>query len=89
MSFVLVYLLRSREHLIVPEGWVQDLSNAKLKNHGANSNQDFLVFWSANNGTPNIHRNPNFNANLDWEYHATVDEVCYICRVKIFFGKYI
>lgn len=88
MSFVVVYLLRCCEHVIVPERWVQDLNNAKLKNNGKNSNQNFLIFWSGINGDPNIIRDPNFNANLDSKYHATVDEVCYLGRVKKIFGKY-
>lgn len=76
-----------KETVVVPEEWVQELSNAKLKNNGKNSYQDFLVFWSATDGKPNYLLLPNFNAPLNYEYHADVDEVCYIGRVKRFFGK--
>lgn len=85
--FVVIYLIRAREFVIVPENWVQGLNNAKLKNNGKNSNQNFLVFWSANNGIANSTRAPNFNADLDYRYHPTIDEVCYLGRVKKFFGK--
>lgn len=87
ISFVVVYLIRAREFVVVPENWVQDLSNAKLKNNGRNSNQDFLIFWSAIDGEPNLHRVVNFNATLDSVYYSTVNEVCYLGRIKKFFGK--
>lgn len=87
ISFVVVYLIRAREFIIIPETWVQDLSPAKLKNNGKNSNQNFLVFWSAIDGEPNLQHLVNFNANLDSTYHSTVDEVCYLGRIKKFFGK--
>lgn len=87
MSFVAIFLIRSKKTVVVPEEWVQELSNAKLKNNGKNSYQDFLVFWSATDGKPNYLLQPNFNAPLDHEYHANVNEVCYIGRVKRFFGK--
>lgn len=44
MSFVVVYLIRAREFVVVPDNWVQELNSAKLKNYGTNSNQNFLVF---------------------------------------------
>lgn len=87
MTFVVVYLLRAREFVVIPEYWVQDLNNAKLKNYGKNSNQDYLIFWSANNDYPNLPRAANFNANFDFQYHQTIDEVCYLGRIKKFFGK--
>lgn len=40
-SFVVVYLIGARELAVVPDIWVQDLNNAKLKNNGKNSNLDF------------------------------------------------
>lgn len=87
MSFVVVYLIRAREFVVVPDNWVQELNSAKLKNYGTNSNQNFLVFWAAANGTSNLLAKPNFNAPIALKFHASTDGVCYICRIKKFFGK--
>lgn len=87
MTFVVIYLIRAREIVGVPENWIQDLNNAKLKNYGVNSNQNFLAFWSANNGEANLNVQPNFIATLDYEYHATVVEACYFCRILKFCGN--
>lgn len=87
-SFVVVYLVGARELAVVPETWVQDLSNAKLKNNGRNSNVNFLVYWSATNDHANLDREPNFGAPIMAQYHQTADEVCYMCRIKKFFGMY-
>lgn len=88
MTFVVIYLIRAREIVVVPENWIQDLNNAKLKNYGVNSNQNFLTFWSANNGEANQNVQPNFIAPLEYEYRATVDEACYLCRILKFCGKF-
>lgn len=88
MSFVAVYLLQARELVVVPDTWILDLNQAKLKNYGVNSNQDFLVFWSAQNGRAILDAEIDFEAFCAKEYHATVDSVCYKCRIKKFFGKY-
>lgn len=87
MTFVTVYLVDGKRNIVVPENWVQDLNNAKLKNNGRNSNQDFLVYWSAENGRANFQLQPDFGARLVKEYLPTTCGVCYICRVKLFFGK--
>lgn len=89
MTFVVVWLIRAKEFIVVDENWVQDLNSAKLKNYGANRNQQFLVFWSGINGVANLDRQCNFNAPLSSTYNATVDEICYLCQVKKIFGKYL
>lgn len=89
MSFVAVYLKRSQRIVIVKENFIQDLSNAKLKNNGRNSNQDFLVYWSANNNVANWGSEPDFNAPLSDVYEETTAGVCYIGRIIKFFGKKI
>lgn len=86
MTFVVVYLIRAREFIVVPDQWVYDLNTAKLKNNGKNSNQDFLVYCSFNNGEPNFAEKPNFNAPLDFRFTGTID-ACFLCRIKKFFGK--
>lgn len=87
-SYVVVYLKRAKKHIIIKENWIQDISNAKLKNNGRNTNQDFLVFWSATNDVANFDQTPNFNALLNHVYVPTTEEgFCYIGRVIRFFGK--
>lgn len=88
MSFVVVYLIRAREIVVVPDNWVQDLNKAKLKNYGANSNQNFLLYWSAKDGKANLSAQPNFDAKVGTEYRDTIDEICYYCRIKKLFGEY-
>lgn len=87
MTFVVVYLVDAKRVVVVPENWIQDLNNAKLKNIGKNSNQNFLLFWAGTNNEPNVQKKPNFGARLVNEYFPTHIGVCYICRVKKFFGK--
>lgn len=87
MTFVVVYLLRAREFVVVPETWVLELNSAKLKNNGRNSNQDFLVYCSFQNGEPILATQPNFNTDLEYQFDGNIAEACYICRVKNFFGK--
>lgn len=86
MTFVVVYLVRAREFVVVPDSWVLDLNTAKLKNNGCNSNQDFMVYVSLKDGEANIEIEPNFNSPLASRLEATI-EACFICRVKKFFGK--
>lgn len=87
-AYVAVYLKRPKQYIIVPENWIYDLNNAKLKNYGRNCNQDFLVFWSATNGMANLDTPPNFNAMLSHAYETTTEDgFCYIGRVLRFFGK--
>lgn len=88
MTFVVVYLIRARELVAVPDSWVQDLNTAKLKNNGHNSNQDFMVFVSLEDGTAIIENEPDFNAPLASRLEATID-ACFICRIKRFFGKQV
>lgn len=86
MTFVVVYLVRAREVIVVPDSWVLELNTAKLKNNGRNSNQFFMVFVSLKDGEANVEIEPNFSAPLASRLEATI-EACFICRVKRFFGK--
>lgn len=74
MTFVVVYLV--------------DPKRVELKNIGKNSNQNFLLFWAGTNSEPNVHKKPNFGARLAKEFFPSHIGVCYICRVKKFFGKF-
>lgn len=81
MSFIVVYLIRAQRFLVIHKNWVQDLLNAKLKNNGRNANQNFLIFWSANDSVANFNVQPNFNAPL------SSHEICYLGRIIKFFGE--
>lgn len=85
-SFVVVHLIRAQKFLVIKENWVQELCTAKLKNNGCNSNQDFLVFWAAQDDMA-LDVQPDFNMPLNSRYEPTTDGLCYIARVKKFFGK--
>lgn len=85
--FVVIYLIRARIIVVVPESWVQDLNNARLKNRGVNSNQNFLVFWAGINGGADLARKPNFNAPFDSVFDASAHGICYLCRILKFFGE--
>lgn len=88
MSCVVTYFKTPQKSAIVEERWIQDLSNAKLKNNGRNCNQDFLVYWSATNNVANLGEPPNFNAPVRDVYEeTTVNGICYIGRILKFFGK--
>lgn len=85
-TFVVVYLKRPKKFIVIKDFWVQGLCNAKLKNNGCNSNQDFLVFWAAQNDIA-LNVQPDFSMPLSSRYEPTTDGICYIARVKKFFGK--
>lgn len=85
-TFVVVYLKRPKKFIVIKDFWVQGLCNAKLKNNGCNSNQDFLIFWAAQNDiASNVQ--PDFSMPLSSSYESTTDGICYIARIKKFFGK--
>lgn len=92
--FVVVYLKDAKKNIIVPEEWIFDLDEQKLKNHGANSNQNYLVFWSyygiyGDDDIPNAAYEPNFFLDKMVEYPPPhgVAECCYIGRIKHFYPK--
>lgn len=89
MAYIAVYLKRPQRYVVVKDNFVQDSTNAKLMNNGRNRNQDFLVFWSANNNVVNWDANPDFNSTLSEVYEETTAGVCYIGRIIKFFGKKI
>lgn len=88
MSYVVTYFKTPKKHTIVDERWIQDISNAKLKNNGRNRNQDVLIYWSATNNVANWGEAPNFNAPIHDAYEETTfNGICYIGRVIQFCGK--
>lgn len=87
MTFVVIYLKRAQKYVVIKDSWVQDLCNAKLKNNGCNNNQDFLVFWAAKNDAADFTSQVNFDAPFSSRFEPTTTGVCYIARIKKFFGK--
>lgn len=87
MTFVVVYLIGAREFVVVLDAWVKELAKAKLMNYGVNANQDFRVFWSANDGYPYFEAEIKFSSPLKPGLVSN-GEACYVCRVKKNFGMY-
>lgn len=91
--FVVVYLIDSQTHIIIPEKWICDLNEENLKNNGANSFRKHLVFWSNlavdENGVPNPSHEPNFRLHVTAAYPPLngMFETCYYGRIKHFFSK--
>lgn len=83
MSFVVVFLMKPKKYVVVPENFIFDLDQTKLKNIGANRNQNFKIFWS------NIGNDvqPNFNAEESEIYPPNIIEACYIGRVYKFYSE--
>lgn len=86
MTFVVVYLVASGDHLVVHEDWVKGLNSAKTKNNGKNSNQDWLMFWSAVDGKPNFSIEPDFDAPIKAVFEKDCTGACYLCKTEIFEG---
>lgn len=91
--FVVIYLISPKIYVVVPEKFVHDLVQSKLKNYGANKNQNYLIFWSENalndERIPDSLFQPNFHLPLSDVYPPPESEACYIGRLKKFFGEYL
>lgn len=94
LCYAVVLLVKSRKKIVIPEGWIKDLTGAKLKNYGVNANQKFLIFWSndkvsgavTGEGIPNLAFEPNFSAPLREAFDIDI-VACYISNVIKYFGK--
>lgn len=95
MFAVVVLLIKPREHIIVPEGYILGLTDLEddLKTWGANKTHDHLIFWSNNlldeNIVPDEAIAPDFTfARCEvFPPPAPSDAGCYIGRIKRFFSK--
>lgn len=91
--FVVVYLIDSKVHIIIPEKWICDLNEENLKNNGANTSRKHRVFWSNlavdENGVPNTSYEPNFRLDVTAAYPPLneIFETCYYGQIKHFFGE--
>lgn len=88
MCFAVAYIISAKKNVCIPDEWIQDLINAKLKNRGKNSAQTFRMFWSGTNDVPNLGTKPNFRAPKLSKYLPTTKGVCYLCRIRTFYGKF-
>lgn len=90
--FVVVYLNEIKKYIPIIEKWIFDVNEEKLKNYGANSNQNVRFYWSRSglneNGVPDGNHAPNFNLPTS-NIFPPENEACYIGRVKFYFGKQI
>lgn len=95
--YVTVYLVDVNMHTVVPQEFIYQLKQANLNNHGVNTNQNRLIYFSSeffdalecgNDPTDHI---PNFNLMVTKLYPLPneLKETCFIGRLKNFFGKII
>lgn len=89
--FVVIVLAESKFHLIVPEQWVYDLNEFKLRNWGVNSNQKHLVYWNRTVfdtflNEPKTDIQPNFDAEIRSVF-GTKDECCFHGYLIKFWSK--
>lgn len=83
-SFVLVYLSDVKKYVTVPENFVFDLNQLRLKNNGVNRNQSFKIFWSNDMECeiPDFHAKP-------CDVHPPIEEIaCYRGHIYRFFSMY-
>lgn len=89
--FALVFFTGPMVSTFVPEKFVFGLSEEKLKNYGTNSGQSHLIFWSKkalrDGDVPDLNYAPNFFLPTSDIFPPIEDEICYIGKVKRFFGK--
>lgn len=91
--FVVVFINRDETYTIVPEQWIYDLNEQKIRNYGNNPNQKDRIFYSLNgveNGIPNAEYEPNFFLPTTNVFPPSVDliETCYYGYIQRFFGAY-
>lgn len=95
--FVVVYLVDARAYTVIPKEFIYKLLEENVFNKGLNSNQNRLVYFSAElfdvlqNGVDAARGTyiPNFNLPVTQQFPPPDDlqETCYIARMKKFFGK--
>lgn len=75
--FYLVYLIDSQIYTVVPSWWMKDseLLWEKFINHGLNTTQTHLCYWSTESpamihGRPNIEFEPTFTENSAESFYA-------------------
>lgn len=95
--YVTIYLVDARVHTVVPQEFIYELNQVNLNNHGVNTNQNRLIYFSneifeelKNGNDPSylVHF-PNFNLPITNVYPLPNDlqQTCFIGRLKKFWGK--
>lgn len=94
--FVTVYLVEAKTHTVVPQEFIYELNQENLCNHGVNTNQNRLIFFSteifealkSGNNTVNMDM-PKFDVAITNEYPLPneLKETCFVGRLKKFWGK--
>lgn len=81
-----------KKKIVIPETWIYDINEEKLKNYGVNRNQKVLIYWSTSaidaNGCPIDTHQPNFLAPACGQFPPADDEACYIAYVNRYFGMF-
>lgn len=94
--FLTVFLVEANEHTVIPEEFVFQLVEENVKNHGLNSNQNRLVYFSRelfelleSGDIPHSEIIPNFGLPISKMYPLPdgLLETCFIGRLKKFWGK--
>lgn len=94
--FVTVFLVEAKTHTVIPEEFVFKLVEANLKNHGLNSNQNRLIYFSRelfelleSHVVPRAEIIPNFGLPIT-EMYPLPDgllETCFIGRLIKIWGE--
>lgn len=95
--YVSVYLVDAHVHTVVPQEFVYGLNQVNLNNHGVNTNQNRLIYFSSEyfkvlvnaNEPVDIDHIPKFDLPVTKVFPLPNDlqETCFIGRLKKFWGK--
>lgn len=82
--YCVVYLVDANKHVIILFNWMKDVIEANFLNHGVNSNQPVLVYYSNDFDSPVNHHLP-----VSTQIDETTVEGCYRARPKKCFSMYL
>lgn len=94
--FVVVYLTGPKKLTVIPEKFIFDLNERKLKNYGCNSNQSQRIYFSQQwfqNQIDKINLDQEFTPNFDLRASSvyplpnTVNEAVFVALLKKFESK--
>lgn len=88
--FVVVFLVESKMHIIVPEKFIFSLDEESLKNVSKNAHFQYKIFWSEScvnsEGVPDIAYPPDFSLE-NISTFPPANSACYIGKLKRFCCK--
>lgn len=95
--FIVVKLVDCNVHIVIPESWVFDLNEIRLRNNGVNTNQVFLIYFNRSaykggvNKTMNQSVRPNWNLlarkGIQRQLNDTTTEAFFHARMVRFWGE--